>query len=251
MMTRKVRLQKIIAGAGAASRREAERLIQDGLVTVNGRVVTDLGTQVDPEDSHIKVRGKLIRPETRKVYLALHKPGGYVTTQHDPQGRPTVMDLIHGVRERVFPVGRLDYNSEGLLLLTNDGELANAIMHPRFHLAKTYQVKVKGKPSPEKLQKLTRGIRLTDGLTAPVKIEKVRHLAANTTLEITMHEGRRRQIRRMFEKIGHDVVRLRRVRIGPVGLGNLAPGKFRKLDSREIERLKARPTKSPGKRNRS
>jgi pseudouridine synthase len=237
-MDKKIRLQKIIAAAGLASRREAERLIQDGRVTVNGKVVTDLGIRVDPEENHIKVRGKLIQPPKTKTYLALNKPAGYVSTHKDPQGRPTVLDLIHGVRERVFVVGRLDFNSEGLILLTNDGELANALMHPKYHVSKTYQVKVKGHPDASRLQKLSRGIQLADGPTKPVKIEKVRYLKANTTLEITLYEGRKRQIRRMFEKIGHPVLRLKRVRIGPIRLSGLSPGKFIRLNPWQIKQLK-------------
>ncbi len=232
-----VRLQKAIADAGVASRREAEDLIREGLVTVNGKVITNLGTQVDPEHCHIKVRGKLIQSQQKKVYLALNKPIGYVTTLKDPQNRPTIMEFIRGIKARVFPVGRLDYNSEGLIILTNDGELANEIMHPRHHMPKTYLVKVKGKLAPSKLDKLQRGIRLPDGLTAPAQIQKVRSLPANTFLEITIHEGRKRQIRRMFEKLGHSVLKLKRIRIGPVYLGDLPPGKFRKLNPSEIKRL--------------
>ncbi len=238
-MNQKIRLQKIIAQAGIASRREAERLIAEGQVTVNGKRVIDLGTKVDPEDSHIKVKGKLIRPETRKVYLALNKPDGFVTTMKDPEGRPTVISLIHRIKERVTPVGRLDFHTEGLLLLTNDGDLAHAITHPARHLPKVYRIKVKGKPSPEKLQKLRRGIRLEEGRTAPAEIKKIRNLPANAILEVTLHEGKNRQIRRMFEKIGHPVLKLTRTRIGPIHLGALAPGKFRKLDAWEVEKLTA------------
>jgi 23S rRNA pseudouridine2605 synthase len=238
-MNTKIRLQKVIANAGISSRREAERMIREGLVTVNGEVVTELGTQVDPEDCHIKVRGKLIRRESKKVYLMLHKPDGYVTTLKDPQGRPTVMDLLHKVSERVFPVGRLDFHSEGLLLITNDGELANSVMHPKYHVPKTYQVKVKGKPSSSQISKVGRGIRLKEGLTAPAEIQKVKYLSANTNLEIIISEGKKRQIRRMFEKIGHPVLRLKRVRIGPIRLGKLAPGEFRKLETRELDQLKS------------
>lgn len=238
-MQKKIRLQKIIAHAGVASRREAERLIQEGLVTVNGKRVTDLGTQVDPDDSHIKVRGKLLRPPGQKIYLLLNKPAGYVSTLSDPQGRPTILDLLHGIRERVFPVGRLDTGSEGLILLTNDGDLANAIMHPKHHVDKTYQVKVKGRPDQAKLEKLSQGIRLSDGPTAPAKIRNVRHLPANTSLEITIHEGRKRQVRRMFDKIGCSVLRLKRTRIGPLRLGDLAPGAYVKLDSEKVSTLKA------------
>ncbi len=249
-MNEKIRLQKIIAQAGIASRREAERLIADGQVTVNGKRIVDLGTKVDPEDSHIKVKGKLIRPETRKVYLILNKPDGFVTTMKDPEGRPTVIDLIHRIKERVTPVGRLDFHTEGLLLLTNDGDLAHAITHPTRHLPKVYRVKVKGKPSPEKLQRLRRGIRLEEGMTAPMEIKKIKNLPANAILEITLHEGKNRQIRRMFDKIGHSVLKLTRTRIGPIHLGSLAQGKFRKLDAWEVEKLMAAVRKKNSARKR-
>ncbi len=247
-MNQKIRLQKIIANAGIASRREAERLIVDGQVTVNGKRVVDLGTKVDPEDSHIKVKGKLIRPETRKVYLMLNKPDGFVTTMKDPEGRPTVIDLIHRIQERVTPVGRLDFHTEGLLLLTNDGDLAQAITHPVHHLPKVYRVKVKGKPSQEKLQRLRRGIRLEEGMTAPIEIKKIKGLPANSILEITLHEGKNRQIRRMFEAIGHSVLKLTRTRIGPIPLGSLALGKFRKLEAWEVEKLRTATRKNPARK---
>jgi pseudouridine synthase len=236
---RKIRLQKIIANAGLASRREAERLIQDGQVTVNGKVILELGTKVDPEQCHIKVRGQLIRLRTKRVYLALHKPAGIVTTLKDPQGRPTVISLIHGIRERVAPVGRLDYNTEGLLLLTNDGELIHAVTHPRHHIPKVYRVKVKGKPTGEQLKKLRQGIKLHDGVTSPADIKKIKYFPANTYLEVTIYEGKKRQIRRMFERIGHPVIKLKRIQVGPILLGDLRVGKFRKLDGWEVARLKA------------
>ncbi len=248
-MGSKIRIQKIIANAGISSRREAEKMILEGLVTINGKVVKELGTQVDPEQCHIKVRGKLIRPQTRKITLALHKPSGVVTTLHDPEGRPTVTSLLRGVRERVVPVGRLDYNSEGLLIMTNDGDLANLLMHPKYHLPKVYTVKVKGKPDPEKLRKLSRGTRLPEGMTGPSVIRKVHHYQANTSLEITLYEGKNRQIRRMFSGIGHPVLKLKRIRIGPIHLKGLAPGSYRRLEKWEIEELTAWTTRAaPRKR---
>jgi pseudouridine synthase len=237
-MSAKVRLQKIIADAGVASRREAERLILDGLVTVNGKVVSQLGTKVEPGSCHVKVRGKLIQPRTKTVYYAVNKPSGFVTTLQDPEGRPTVQELLRGVPQRVHPVGRLDYNSEGLLLLTNDGELTYALTHPRHHIPKVYQVKVKGKPPADKLKRLRAGIRLPEGITGRAEIGKIRHYAANTALEITLYEGKKRQIRRMFEQIGHPVLKLRRIRIGPIDLGALPLGKARRLEAWEIARLK-------------
>jgi 23S rRNA pseudouridine2605 synthase len=244
-----IRLQKIIADAGIASRREAEELIREGMVTVNGKPVVNLGTKVDPEKNHIKVKGKLIRLESRKVYLALNKPAGFITTRNDPQGRPTVLSLIRGVRERINPIGRLDLHTEGLLLLTNDGELTHALTHPSHHLPKVYLAKVKGKPTPEQLKKLARGIRLEDGMTAPAEIRRMKTLPANTIVQVTLYEGKNRQIRRMFEKIGHSVLKLERVRIGPIYLGRLAPGKFRQLDPSEVEKLKAvSAKKAPSKK---
>jgi len=238
-MERKERLQKIIANAGIASRREAEKLIQQGLVTVNGQVVVELGTKVDPEQNHIKVRGKLINPRVKKIYFALNKPTGYVTTMSDPEGRPTVASLLRGIRQRVAPVGRLDYNTEGLLLLTNDGELIHGITHPGRHIAKVYHVKVKGKPAPEKLHKLRQGLRLADGMTAPAGIKVLKFFQANTAVEVVLYEGKKRQIRRMFDQIGHSVLKLKRVGIGPLRLGDLGVGKFRQLDGWELEQLKA------------
>src|SRR5664279_5310429 len=188
------RLQKIIAAAGIASRRKAEELITSGLVSVNGQIVTELGSKADIELDHIKVNGKLLKGPERPVYLLLNKPKGYVTTVTDPEGRPTVLDLVRGVGARIYPVGRLDYLSEGLLLLTNDGELAQKLMHASSHVAKTYLVK-----------------------TAPVRIKLVRD-AANPWYEVTMVEGRNRQIRRMFEQIEHHVEKIKRVRYGPLVL---------------------------------
>ncbi|MDX1762729.1 MAG: pseudouridine synthase, partial [bacterium] len=229
-MEHKERLQKVIANAGIASRREAEKLIQQGLVTVNGRVIEELGTKVDAEQDHIKVRGKLINPRVKKIYFALHKPTGYVTTMSDPEGRPTVVSLLRGIRQRVAPVGRLDYNTEGLLLLTNDGELIHRITHPSGHIAKVYHVKVKGKPAPDKLNKLRKGVRMADGLTAPAEIRVLKSFQANTALEIVLYEGKKRQIRRMFDHVGHSVLKLKRIGIGPLRLGDLGVGKFRQLD---------------------
>ena len=242
-----IRLQKVLAQAGVASRRKAEDLIRAGLVTVNGEVVTDLGRRVDPAASHIKVAGRRIAPAARKVYLALHKPPGYVTTRRDPQGRPTVMALVRGVREPVFPVGRLDYASEGLLLLTNDGDLAQTVMHPRSGVPKTYRVKVKGHPTDSALDRIRRGIRLEDGPAAPARLARIRRLKANTSLEITLTEGRRREVRRMFDKIGHPVIRLVRVRIGPVRLGTLAPGRIRRLTPAEVAGLLSWSRPRPGR----
>jgi len=236
------RLQKIIAAAGIASRRKAEELITAGLVAVNGQTVTELGTKADPERDHIRVNGKLLHAPERHTYLLLNKPKGYVTTLSDPEGRPTVSDLLHGVGTRVYPVGRLDYASEGLLLLTNDGELTHRLMKAASHVPKTYVVKVAGKPATEGISKLRGGISISDGKghrakTAPAKIKLIRD-AENPWFEVTIIEGRNRQIRRMFEEIGHHVEKIRRVRYGPLEL-DVPPGEFRRLTLQEVARLKA------------
>src|ERR1041385_5754981 len=236
------RLQKIISAAGIASRRKAEQLITDGLVSVNGQIVTELGTKADLEHDHIRVNGKLLHEAERHVYLLLNKPKAYVTTLSDPEKRPTVMELLHGVGARVYPVGRLDYASEGLLLLTNDGDLANQMMKAASHVPKTYMVKVAGTPSPEGLAKLRTGltIRTDKGKrvrTAPAKIVVIRD-GNNPWYEVTLIEGKNRQIRRMFEEIGHHVEKIKRVRYGPLEL-DVHPGKFRKLEPKEVEKLKA------------
>lgn len=237
------RLQKIIAAAGIASRRKAEQLIASGHVKVNGATVTELGTKADPDADHIRVNGKLLQPaEQRHSYLLLNKPKGYVTTVSDPEKRATVMDLIRGVRGRVYPVGRLDYASEGLLLLTNDGELANRLMKAASHVPKTYLIKVAGTPSEDALEKLRKGVSIAtdDGKrvrTAPASVRVVKE-AANPWYEVTLIEGRNRQIRRMFEAVGHHVEKIKRVRYGPLTL-DVPPGEFRSLTLKEVERLKS------------
>src|SRR5712691_5645896 len=216
------RLQKIIAAAGIASRRNAEKLITSGAVSVNGQIVTELGTKADIERDHIRVNGKLLHGAERHIYLLMNKPKGYVTTLRDPEGRPTIMDLVRGIRARVYPVGRLDYSSEGLLLLTNDGDLAHRLMKAASHVTKTYVVKVSGKPLEEKLARLRAGLSISTDeqkrvKTAPAKIRLIRD-APNPWYEIALIEGRNRQIRRMFEEIGHHVEKIRRVRYGPLEL---------------------------------
>ena len=263
------RLQKIIAAAGIASRRKAEELISAGLVSVNGQTVTELGTKADPLVDHIKVNGRVIGTAERHVYLLLHKPKGYVTTVTDPEGRPTVLDLVRGVKARVYPVGRLDYLSEGLLLLTNDGELAQKLTHASSHVPKTYLVKVGGKPSDSAVSKLRMGVFLPAEQTplksleakhnppsarrrskavhtAPVRIRLVRE-SANPWYEITLIEGRNRQIRRMFEQVGHHVEKIKRVRYGPLEL-DVEPGKVRQLTIDEVKQLKS--VTSPTRRQR-
>ena len=236
------RLQKIISAAGIASRRKAEQLITEGLVSVNGQIVTELGTKADLEHDHIRVNGKLLHEAERHVYLLLNKPKGYVTTLSDPEKRPTVMELLHGVGARVYPVGRLDYASEGLLLLTNDGELANQMMKAASHVPKTYMVKIAGTPSQEGLAKLRGGLMIRSDKgkrvrTSPAKIVPIRE-SNNPWYEVTLIEGKNRQIRRMFEEIGHHVEKIKRVRYGPLEL-DVPPGKFRRLAPQEVAKLRA------------
>jgi 23S rRNA pseudouridine2605 synthase len=236
------RLQKIISAAGIASRRKSEQLITGGLVSVNGQVVTELGSKADLEVDHIRVNGKLLKGAERHVYILMNKPKGYVTTLNDPERRPTVMDLLHGVGARVYPVGRLDYASEGLLLLTNDGDFANFLMKAASHVPKTYMVKVAGKPSPDGLMKLRTGLFIPSERggrvkTAPAKIVPIRE-SDNPWYEVTLIEGKNRQIRRMFEAVGHHVEKIKRVRYGPLEL-DVKPGKFRRLTPQEVTKLKS------------
>jgi len=234
------RLQKIIAAAGITSRRKAEEWIKQGLVSVNGQIVTELGSKADAERDHIRVNGKLLHGPERHVYLLMNKPKGYVTTLRDPEHRPTVMDLLRGVKARVYPVGRLDYASEGLLLLTNDGDFAYRLMKTASHVPKTYMVKVAGNPTTESLTRLREGISIPSDRgkrvrTAPAKIRVIRE-SANPWYEVTLIEGRNRQIRRMFEEVGHHVEKIKRVRYGPLQL-DVHPGEYRKLDAEEVAKL--------------
>jgi 23S rRNA pseudouridine2605 synthase len=233
------RLQKILSRAGLASRREAEKWIQEGRVTVNGAVVSKLGSQADMGKDKIKVDGKLIgRPAL--TYLLFHKPAGIITSLHDPEGRPHLGEWLEtlGKKGRLFPVGRLDFNSSGLLLLTNDGELAQKLTHPRYGVSKVYRVKVHTLPSERELERLRKGIRLEDGWTAPVRARVVEVLKKKAWIELELHEGRKREVRRMFETLGYFVEKLERIRMGPLRLGSLAPGQYRPLSPQEISALK-------------
>ncbi len=231
------RLQKILAEIGIASRRKAEEMIIEGRVTVNGQVAT-IGMKADLNRDHIKLNGKLlIRPEP-KVYLIVNKPKGVVTSLHDPEGRPTIKDFLKGVKYRVFPVGRLDYDSEGLLLLTNDGDFTHAVLHPSKKIPKTYLVKVKEVLEDDEIEKLRKGIRLEDGVTAPAKVKRIRKTEHNSWLEITLHEGKKRQIRHMLDKVGHPVLKLKRIRINGIELGNLESGKYRYLTPEEADKIR-------------
>lgn len=232
------RLQKILAQAGIASRREAETLITAGRVAVNGVVVTELGSKADPAKDKVTVDGKPVRPEATKVYVLLYKPVGYMTTLKDPQGRPIVTDLLAGIRERIYPVGRLDYNTEGLLLLTNDGDWANQLAHPRHEVEKEYLVKIRGRAGKEQLRQLAEGVELEEGRTAPARVSTMHESDKNSWLSITIHEGRYRQVRRMCESVSLSVVRLKRSRYGPLELGELKPGEYRFLTAKEVEELR-------------
>ncbi|CUS32938.1 pseudouridine synthase [Candidatus Nitrospira nitrificans] len=233
-----VRLQKLIASTGLSSRRKAEMLISSGRVSVNGKVVTELGTKVDSARDHVKVDGRHLTSAQPFVYLLLNKPKNVMSTLDDPGGRTTVKDFLRGVAVRVFPVGRLDFDSEGLMLLTNNGELAQALLHPRYHVPKTYLIKVKGVLKDEEIARLERGVRLEDGMTSPAHVKKVRKVEANSWLEITIREGRKHQVKRMLEVVGHSVIKLLRIRMGPLSLGNLEPGEFRFLTDREANALR-------------
>ena len=249
------RLQKIIAHAGFASRREAETMIREGRVTVNGRIVTELGTRADAERDHIKVDGKLITHAEPHRYIILYKPKEVMTTVVDPQGRRTVIDLVRGIRERIYPVGRLDFHSEGLVLLTNDGDLAFQVSHPKHGSVKTYHVKVRGVPEQRLVEKLERGITLDGKRTLPCEIAPMRTTGrsddeGNSWFEVRLREGRTQQIRKMFQAVGHPVSKLRRVAIGPISDPKLTPGVWRELTKHEVKLLStlkepAKPRRTP------
>jgi 23S rRNA pseudouridine2605 synthase len=235
------RLQKLIAAAGVASRRHAEELIAAGRVTVNGEVIKELGTKADPEKDHIKVNGKLINPQLQsreKVYVLLNKPKGYLSSVSDPEGRPLVTELLPPALGKVHPVGRLDFNTEGLLLLTNDGDFTNYVTAARNRVQKVYEVKVKGVPTESGIERLRRGITLEDGTrTAPATITKLHETQTNAWYEVLLHQGRNQQVRRMFELIGHSVLKLRRTRIGFIKDEHLKPGHWRFLLPGEVGRI--------------
>lgn len=236
------RLQKILSAAGIASRRTAETLIQQGRVSVNGIAVRELGTKADPGSDDIRVDGRRIRAAQRKRYILLNKPRGYVTTRSDPGKRPTVMDLLKGIKEYVYPVGRLDYDSEGLLLLTNDGELAARLTHPRHEVERLYEARVRGIPDAHALGRLASGIVIEGRKTAPAQVKLAKTLEAasgpQAVVLVGIHEGRHRQVRQMFDAVGHPVMRLRRVRIGPIRDEQLKTGHFRDLTPAEVGKLK-------------
>ncbi|HTZ17937.1 MAG TPA: pseudouridine synthase [Dissulfurispiraceae bacterium] len=231
------RIQKIIASMGIASRRKAEEIISEGRVTVNGRVVL-LGEKADASRDHIKVDGKLLTRREPKIYLMFNKPRNVVTSLSDPEGRPSVKEYLRGVRYRVFPVGRLDFDSEGLLLLTNDGDFANGLMHPSGKIPKTYMVKVKGVIDDNKIDKLRKGVRLEDGRTLPARVKFARQSENNSWIEVVVTEGKKRQVRRMVEAVGHPALKLRRVGINGIRLGGLKVGELRPLTEKELSSLR-------------
>ena len=233
-----IRLQKYLAMCGVASRRNAEKMILDGRVSVNGEVVTRMGVQIEETNDIVAVDQIQVFPEAEKHYIAYNKPVGEVTTAFDPEGRLTVMDRFKDYPVRLFPVGRLDYDSEGLLLLTNDGDMMNRVLHPSMEVQKVYWTKVSNQVSPEEIQALKRGVMIDGKMTSPASVRLIRTEAFDTVLLIGIHEGRNRQVRRMIDAIGHQVVSLRRVEFGPVTLGDLPVGMWRRLTPEEIRRLK-------------
>ncbi len=232
-----IRLQKYIADSGVTSRRKAEELIRIGRVKVNGDFVTEMGVKVDPGEDTVEVDGITISPESKKFYIMLNKPAGYITTTSDDFGRPTVMELTRDVNARIYPVGRLDYDTQGLLLLSNDGDFANAVMHPSRNLKKTYLVWVKGMITPEAIRRLRSGVDIGDYFTRPAEAELISANERESNIKIIIGEGKKRQVRRMCEAVGYSVMRLKRVEIGGIMLGNLPEGKWRHLRKPEVDLL--------------
>ena len=234
-MKKPVRLQKFLAMAGIASRRKAEEYIAAGRVKVDGKISTAMGQQIVPGKHTILFDNKKVVAKEKPIYILLNKPKGYVTTLSDPQGRPIVTSLLHGIQERVFPVGRLDLDTTGALLLTNDGELAQSILHPKFEVHKTYEAQVKGEPSHAAIRALEKGIIIENKKTAPAKLRIKRKNKRNTLIIITIHEGRKRQVKKMFQAVGHPVQSLKRLAYGKLELGNLQEGKFKILHQKDIK----------------
>ena len=249
-----IRLQKILSSAGVASRRAAEALITQGRVSVNAATVVELGSKADPERDDIRVDGRRVKTPPRRRYFLMYKPRGYITSRSDPQQRATVIDILarHGIRDYVYPVGRLDYDSEGLLILTSDGELAALLTHPSHAVAREYEVRVLGAPDDHEIERIARGVVVDGRRTAPADVQRIKVFEGRdghveTLLSIVIHEGRNRQVRKMCESVGHPVVRLRRVAIGPLADDRLRPGDFRELSAEEVTALK----KNVGPRRRT
>jgi len=236
-MEKPVRLQKFLAGAGVASRRKAEEYIADGRVQVDGKVCTAMGQQIVPGKQTVLFDNKEVVAKEPLIYILLNKPKGYVTTLSDPQGRPIVTSLLQGIKERVFPVGRLDLDTEGALLLTNDGELAQSILHPSREVFKTYEAEVKGSPVPASLRALEKGILLENKKTAPARLRIKRKNKTNSVILITIHEGRKRQVKKMFQAVGHPVISLKRLAYGKLELGNLVVGEYRFLHQNDLKMI--------------
>ena len=236
-MNQTIRLQKYLAQCGIASRRKAETLIADGRVTVDGKIVDTMGVKIDPEGQQILFDGKPVIPEKKKIYILLNKPKGYVTTVADPQGRPIVTDLVQDTDERLFPVGRLDLDTQGALLLTNDGDLAQRMQHPSHEVTKTYEAQVAGKPKHKDLTSLEKGIVLEGKMTSPAQLAVIKNFSGATLLRITIHEGRKRQVRKMFAAIGHPVKRLKRIAYGSLYLENLPEGSYRRLNKQDLKKI--------------
>ncbi len=231
------RLQKYLANAGIASRRKCEELILEGKVKVNGQIVRELGFKIDPETDLVEFEGAKVEKREKKIVLIMNKPKEIISSVTDPQGRKTVLDLLPDKFPRLYPVGRLDYESEGMLILTNDGYLADKIMHPKNEIKKIYHVWVYGYPSQESLEKFSQGLELEDGKTAPAKIKLIRKARSTSLMEVEIQEGKKRQIRRMFEELGHPVAKLERIQIGHLTMGKLAQGKFKRLNEDDINKL--------------
>ena len=234
-----IRLQKYLAQCSVASRRASEKMILSGRVTVNGVPVTEMGVQIDENLDEVAVDEKVVHPEEQKHYLAYNKPIGEISTASDPEGRATIMDRFKDYPVRIFPVGRLDYDSEGLILLTNDGEMMNHVLHPSREVKKTYLTKVSNHVTPEEIAQLRKGVMIDGKMTSPASVRLIREETFDTVLLISIHEGRNRQVRKMVDAVGHQVVSLKRVEFGPVLLGDLPSGMWRKLTEAEIQKLKA------------
>ncbi len=248
-MSNKIRLQKYLSQAGVCSRRQAEQLIKQGRITINGKRTFQLGTKVEPNRDKVCVDAEVVAPDAEKIYIALYKPKKYITSLKDPRGRRTIKKFTYDLPSRVFPIGRLDYHSEGLLLLTNDGEFANLVMHPSSQIPKTYQVKIQGKLSTQHKRSLEEGLVIRGRKTSPAKLDFISSTTSNQWWEITIVEGRNRQVRRMFEALGYRVSKLKRVSIGPVTLKKLSPGQMRPLTKKEIDGLIALATEKQLKEN--
>lgn len=235
-----MRLQKFIAECGVASRRRAEKIIESGRVTVNGEIVDYMGCTINPDTDEVCVDGNILRAESKKYYIMLNKPKNYVTTVSDDLGRPTVMHLVSDINARIYPVGRLDFDTTGLLIMTNDGDFANVLTHPKHTVNKTYIARIDKMLSEEQLQRLQRGIELDGVMTAPARAENIKRPKHGFEVKITIHEGRNRQVRRMLEAVGVNVMSLKRISVGSLTLGNLPEGKWRALSDAEINKLRGK-----------